>query len=93
VAIYLPPQTDAGTKTTLNELYTTISKLENAHPDTVLLVITDFNAGNLKYVLPHFYQHVKYANTHRDVYKALRRPPFGKSDHNSILLIRADKHN
>jgi hypothetical protein len=28
-------------------------------------------------------------STHRDVYKALPRPPFGKSDHNSILLIPA----
>ena len=26
---------------------------------------------------------------HRDTYKALPRPPFGKSDHNSILLIPA----
>jgi hypothetical protein len=26
-------------------------------------------------------------STHRDTYKALPRPPFGKSDHNSILLI------
>ena len=29
--------------------------------------------------------------THRDVYKALPRPPFGKSAHNSILLIPAYK--
>ena len=51
--------------------------------------------GNFKSVLPHFYQHVKCAtegretldhlySTHRDAYKALPRPPFGKSDHNSI---------
>jgi hypothetical protein len=29
------------------------------------------------------------SSTHRDAYKALPRPPFGKSDHNSILLIPA----
>ena len=29
--------------------------------------------------------------THRDAYKALPRPPFGKSDHNYILLIPAYK--
>ena len=29
--------------------------------------------------------------THRDTYKALPRPPFGKSDHNYILLIPAYK--
>ena len=31
-------------------------------------------------------------STHRDGYKALPHPPFGKSDHNSILLILAYKH-
>ena len=62
----------------------------------------DFNAGKLKSVLPNFYQHVKCAtrekkilyhlySTHRDEYKALPRPPFGKSDHNSILLVPAYK--
>ena len=30
VAVYIPPQADAGTKTALNELYTAISKQENA---------------------------------------------------------------
>ena len=56
----------------------------------------DFNAGKLKSVQPegkinqikalfHFY------STHRDAYKALPCTPFGKSDHNSILLIPAYK--
>jgi hypothetical protein len=44
VAVYIPPQTDAGTKTTLNELYMAISKQENAHPEAALLVPRDFNA-------------------------------------------------
>ena len=59
----------------------------------------DFNAGELKSVLPHLCQHVKCAtreetildhlnSTHR---VGLPRPPFGKSDHNSILLIPAYK--
>ena len=38
VAVYIPPQPDAGTKTALNELYTTVSKQENAHPEVALLV-------------------------------------------------------
>ena len=33
VAVYIPPQTDAGTKTALNELYFAISKQENAHTE------------------------------------------------------------
>jgi hypothetical protein len=47
VAVYIPPQTDAGTKTALNELYTAIRKQENAHPEVALLVAGDFNAGKL----------------------------------------------
>ena len=38
-----------------------------------------------KKTLDHLY------STHRDAYKALPRPQFGKSDHNSILLIPAYK--
>ena len=38
-----------------------------------------------KQTLDHLYA------THRDAYKALPRPPFGKSDHNFILLIPAYK--
>ena len=44
VAVYLPPQTDAGTKTALNELYMAISKQENikfANDTTVVGLITD----------------------------------------------------
>ena len=98
----MPPQSEAGTKTALNELYSAISKQENAHPEAVLLVAGDFNAGKYKSVLQNFYQPVKCAtrrkitldhlySTHRNAYKALPRPPFGKSDHNSILLIPAYK--
>ena len=89
LAVYLSPQTDAGTKTALNDLYKAISKQENAHPEAALLVAGDFIAGKLKSVLPHFYQHVTCAN--RNTYKALLCPPFGKSDHNYILLIPAYK--
>ena len=48
--IYFPPQSDAGTKTALNELYRAISKQENAHPKAMLLLAGDFNAGKLKSV-------------------------------------------
>jgi hypothetical protein len=79
-----------------------MSKQENAHPEVALLVVKDFNAGKLKRFLPNFCQHVKCAtrgkrnldhlySTHRDTYKALPHPPFGKSGHNSILLIPAYK--
>ena len=96
VAVYIPQQTNAGTKTGLNEMYCPISKQEKAYPD-----VGDFNAGKLKSVLPNFYQDVICAtrgkktqdhhySTQRWV-QALSHPPFGKSDHNSILLIPAYK--
>ena len=47
VAVYIPPQTNAGTKTALNALYTAISKQENTHSEAVFLVAGDFNAGKL----------------------------------------------
>jgi hypothetical protein len=49
VAVYLIPQTDAGTKTTLNKLYKAINKQENAHPEEALLMANDFNAGTHTY--------------------------------------------
>ena len=61
VSVCIPPQTDAGTKTAINELYTIISKQENAHPEAALLVAGDFIAGKLESVLPNFYQPVKCA--------------------------------
>jgi hypothetical protein len=101
VAEYIPLQTDAGTKTTLNELYTPTGKQENVHPEVALPVAGDFNAGNLKSVLPNFHQHLnvqpegKRTLDHlyptRNTYKALLRSPLGKSDHNSILLIKQAK--
>ena len=58
--------------------------------------------ANLNQFLPNFNQDVTCAttgkttldhlySTYRDTYKALPHPPFGKSDHNSILLIPAHK--
>jgi hypothetical protein len=102
IAIYLPPQSEAGTKTALKQHYKAISKEENANPEVALPLAGDFNADKLKSVLPNFYQHVTCAtrrkkildhlySTHRDAYKALTRPSFGKSDHNSILRIPAYK--
>ena len=76
----------------------TISKQENAHPEAALLVARDINAGKLTSVLPHAkcatrrkktLDHLY--STGRNAYKALPCLPFGKSDHNSILLFPAYK--
>ena len=70
------------------------------HIEAAILVAGYFNAGKLKSILPHFYQHVTCATRgensrppllHTQRWKALTRPSFGRSDHNSILLIPAYK--
>jgi hypothetical protein len=55
IAIYLPPQTDAGTKTALNELYRAISKEENAHPESGLLLAVDLSIGKLQSFFSFFF--------------------------------------
>jgi hypothetical protein len=76
-------------------LYRAINKQENAQPEAWFLVAGVFIAGNLKSVLPNFYQHVTCATrgdkTLNHMYKAPSLPPFDKSDHNSILLLSAYK--
>ena len=67
VAVYLPPQSEAGTKTALNQLYKAVNKDKNAHPEVALLVAGDCNAGKLKSVLPNFYQHVTCATREKSV--------------------------
>ena len=54
LAVYIPP--------TLTEVFSAISKQENAHPEVALIVAGDFNSGKLKSVLPNFYQYVKMCN-------------------------------
>jgi hypothetical protein len=97
VAVYLPLQTDAGTKNALNELRKTIRKQEHAHPSAALLVAGNFNAGKRPfYLMLHMQQEGKQTldhlySTNRDAHKALPRHPFCKSDHYSILPISAYK--
>ena len=101
IAVYLPPQTNAGTKTALNKLFKAISKQENAHPEALLLVAGDFNAG--KHLFAEFLPECHMCNqrkknldhlysTHRDEHKTLPHPAFGKSDHNSVFFNPVYKH-
>ncbi len=62
--------------------------------------ISHFNKANFRTIAPKYFQHVT-INTRgdrtldhcyspfRDAYKSLPRPPFGKSDHSSVLLLPA----
>ncbi len=97
-AVYIPPQ--ANTDHALKELYGNISDQETAHPDAAFVFTRDFNKANFRTIAPKYFQHIT-INTHgdsvldhcyspfRDAYKSLPCPPFGKSDHFSVLLLPA----
>ncbi len=97
-AVYIPPQ--ANTDQAIKELYRNISEQETTHPDAAFIITGDFNKANFRTIAPKYFQHVT-INTRgdrtldhgyspfRDAYKSLPRPPFGKSDHSSVLLLPA----
>ncbi len=97
-AVYILPQ--ANTDQALRELYGNISEEETANPDAGFIIMGDFNKANFRTIAPKYFQHIT-INTcgdrildhcyslFRDAYKSLARPPFGKSDHSSVLLLPA----
>ncbi len=68
--------------------------------DTAFIITRDFNKADLRRIAPKFFQHIS-CNTcgkrtlghcyspFQDAYKSLPRPPLGKSDHSSVLLLHA----
>ncbi len=81
------------------ELYGNIREQETAYPDAAFIVTGDFNKANFRTIAPKYFQHIT-INTCGDrvldhSYSPFReptncpRPPFGKSDHSSILLLPA----
>ncbi len=80
----------------------------NYHPDNNdnyhHLLLIDFNKANFRTIAPKYFQHIT-INTRgdrvldhcyspfRDAYYSLPRPPFGKSDHSSVLLLPAYRRN
>ncbi len=98
MAVYIPPQ--ANTDQALKELYGNISEQETTHPDAAFIITGVFNKANFRTIAPKYFQHIT-INTRgdrvqdhcytsfRDAYKSLPRPPFGKSDHSSVLLLPA----
>jgi hypothetical protein len=94
--MYISPQAD--TTTSLKKLHWTLCKLETIYPEAAFIVAGDLKKANLRKRMPIFYQHIDcstcavktlahcYSNF-QDAYKDLPRPPFDKSDHDSILLL------
>ncbi len=89
-----------NTDQALKELYENISEQETTHPDAAFVVTGDFNKANFRTIAPKYFQNIT-INTRgdrvldhcyspfRDAYKSLPRPPFGKSDYSSVLLLPA----
>ncbi len=95
-AVYVPPQ--ANTDQALKELYGNISEQKTVHPDAAFVVTGDFNKANFRTIAPKYFQHIT-INTCGDrvldhcysLPKSLPRPPFGKSDNSSVLLLPANR--
>ncbi|KAK1784004.1 hypothetical protein P4O66_004499 [Electrophorus voltai] len=94
--VYIPPQ--ANMDTALCELHEALKQFQAQDRDASLIVVGDFNSANLKRAVPNLYQHVTFPTRgnrtldhcytpHKDSYKALAHPPFGKSDHAAIFLL------
>ncbi|XP_078126065.1 uncharacterized protein LOC144530383 isoform X3 [Sander vitreus] len=74
--------------------------VERTNPDSLVIVLGDFNKGNLTHVLPKYRQHIKCPTrednildhcytTVRDAYHAVPRAALGLSDHVMVHLIPA----
>ena len=71
---------------------------ETTYPDSVIIILGDFNHTNLKKVLPRYKQHVNCSTRNnktldhcytifKDAYRATTRAPLGESDHATVVLI------
>ena len=98
VGVYIPPEVNAAKA--INQLADQVLAVENTNPDSVVIVVGDFNHTCLSKALPRYKQHVD-CPTHKDktldhcytvykrAYHASARAPLGKSDHNTVILIPA----
>ena len=98
VGVYIPPEVNAAKA--INQLADQILSMENANPDSVVIVVCNFNHTCLSKALPRYKQHVD-CSTRKDktldhcytvykgAYHASARAPLGKSDHNTVILIPA----
>ncbi|XP_052407385.1 uncharacterized protein LOC127952722 [Carassius gibelio] len=100
VSVYIPPQ--AHVSSALQKLADQITDTEQQHPDSVLIILGDFNKANLSRELPKYRQHVTCPTrdsnildhcytTIKDAYHSVPRAALGHSDHCLIHLIPSYK--
>ena len=98
VGVYIPPA--GNVQDAQRTLADQIRSVERSNPDSLIIVLGDFNQGNLTHELPEFKQCIKCPTreentldhcytTLRNSFHAVPRAPLGESDHNMIHLIPA----
>ena len=97
MTVYSPPPSAVAAAAT-EQIHTIVSKLQNQHPQFLLLISSDFNHASLSSALPTFTQYVTchtrdnrtldllYANI-KDAYTSSPLPPLRRSDHNLVHLV------
>ncbi|KAK3526544.1 hypothetical protein QTP70_030770 [Hemibagrus guttatus] len=96
VSVYIPPQ--AHVSSALQHLADEITHSEQQHPDSVIIILGDFNKANLSHELPKFKQHISCPTrdknildhcytTIKDAYRSVPRAALGLSDHCLVHLL------
>ncbi|KAI2642468.1 LINE-1 retrotransposable element ORF2 protein [Labeo rohita] len=96
VSVYIPPQ--ANVSLALQKLADQIADMEQKHPDSVLIILGDFNKANLSRELPKYSQHVTCPTrdsnildhcytTVKNAYHSAPRAALGLSAHCLLHLI------
>ncbi len=96
VSVYIPPHANA--RSALQKLADQITETEQQHPDSVLIILGDFNKANLSRELPKYRQHITCPTRDsnildhcytaiKDAYHSVPRAALGLSDHCLVLLI------
>ena len=96
IVVYIQPKADVDVAAA--QIQNVLQRNETASPDSVQLVMGDFNSCDLRGDMPHLHQYIDvstrgsnildkcYGNV-QDGYKAVAKPPLGSSDHNIIQLL------
>ncbi len=96
VSVYIPPR--AHVSSALQKLADLITDTEQQHPDSVLIILGDFNKANLSCELPKYRQHITCSTRDskildhcytviKDAYHSVPRAALGLSDHCLVNLI------
>ncbi len=96
MSIYIPPQ--GHVSSALQKLADLITDTEQKHPDSVLIILGDFNKANISRELPKYRQHITCPTRDsnildhcytaiKDSYHSVPRATLGLSDHCLVHLI------